>query len=1078
MEAASIIARFRADTSQFTQQVTAAKEAVASFHESLTTLRSGLQNIAGEAGMAGAALSAGFTLPLAALFKLGLGFDDIKRRTEITFGVMYHSAQTAKSLVSELSNLSLATPFTFRDILQSSKMLAGGGIAPGDIISTIHAISLASSGSDGTGASMQRIARALIEIKNSSGPVGMQFRMLQNDAHINAWQLLGTELHKTQSELKKLVKSGALNGDAIFKDLTAGMANKFKGLNTGIMNTLSGSFTNLKDAADQTFGALFKPLYNGLVKAIQSMSSFALSVKEIFIRLSPQIRSAISSFLLMLATAGPLALAIAGVSMAASVLISPMGAIAVAVAAVTGYLITNKDALDTLCTWLKVLVPAALGIATAALVAFGAVAIKSAIESMGAFGASAIAFLATPIGIAAAAIAVSVAIISGAFIEFISVCWDTTSSIKTTWARIQVTIEVACSAIAYVINSLVLFISQQISSMFQDIRALAKLLGRIIPGGSGFFGSIAYSALIASQTVQTGASIIMNAVNGIRTNVANGLENGLFSIKKMALGISNFKIPAWNSASVGTGKDSAHVHANPVASYLLQQQKQLYDLHHTGAVADAVWSRLHGALKKATQAQYSQAIATAKQLDATKAIVAVMKNYRTEVASLQKQLALGSNPTAMESLHYSFNHSRSGMNHTQRMHLLSLQGGVDAAAARKKLNDQISASNNAAMTAYNERLNSSYSSVSSSIKNMQKAMALGQHPTELQKVLFDQAGSAAQRAANDGNLYAVMLLKLQRYTARQLDAQTALNASTKLFSDVSKSAADKVLAAQTKLAAATGTHPGWIAFLSSYADKMKRMNLGDQVKALTGLRRAYEQIAISDRQAASQTGFRTYMANLRREQIQANAHGGFNKFSASFLKNEHGQVQQPYTNAQLQQMYTMFQKIHGAMTGFQEQMKKAAHALQDGFQKALQGLFQHGFKNFFKNVVGGFDQMLQQMAAKWLSSQMMHLFAQGLGSLVTALGGNGKSITSAFGGFRAAGGSVSSGVPYMVGEQGPEMFVPHSGGHIVPNHQLGGGHIFHITINNPADGNSVRQSMGQAMNDAGRQMAYWNGRNG
>jgi hypothetical protein len=39
-------------------------------------------------------------------------------------------------------------------------------------------------------------------------------------------------------------------------------------------------------------------------------------------------------------------------------------------------------------------------------------------------------------------------------------------------------------------------------------------------------------------------------------------------------------------------------------------------------------------------------------------------------------------------------------------------------------------------------------------------------------------------------------------------------------------------------------------------------------------------------------------------------------------------------------------------------------------------------------------------------------------------------------GHRAAGGPVSSGSPYMVGERGPELFVPGSGGSIVPN---GGG---------------------------------------
>lgn len=40
---------------------------------------------------------------------------------------------------------------------------------------------------------------------------------------------------------------------------------------------------------------------------------------------------------------------------------------------------------------------------------------------------------------------------------------------------------------------------------------------------------------------------------------------------------------------------------------------------------------------------------------------------------------------------------------------------------------------------------------------------------------------------------------------------------------------------------------------------------------------------------------------------------------------------------------------------------------------------------------------------------------------------------------RAMGGPVSSGSPYVVGEKGPELFVPHASGTIVPNGGSGGG---------------------------------------
>lgn len=50
--------------------------------------------------------------------------------------------------------------------------------------------------------------------------------------------------------------------------------------------------------------------------------------------------------------------------------------------------------------------------------------------------------------------------------------------------------------------------------------------------------------------------------------------------------------------------------------------------------------------------------------------------------------------------------------------------------------------------------------------------------------------------------------------------------------------------------------------------------------------------------------------------------------------------------------------------------------------------------------------------------------------------------------YRAEGGPVSSGSPYIVGERGPELFVPRYSGTIVPNHELGsGGQTINMTFN-------------------------------
>jgi hypothetical protein len=59
-----------------------------------------------------------------------------------------------------------------------------------------------------------------------------------------------------------------------------------------------------------------------------------------------------------------------------------------------------------------------------------------------------------------------------------------------------------------------------------------------------------------------------------------------------------------------------------------------------------------------------------------------------------------------------------------------------------------------------------------------------------------------------------------------------------------------------------------------------------------------------------------------------------------------------------------------------------------------------------------------------------------------------QSAQMGYSGRRAGGGPVSSGQSYLVGEMGPELFVPSSGGgRIIPNDKLGGGTNITINVN-------------------------------
>lgn len=72
-----------------------------------------------------------------------------------------------------------------------------------------------------------------------------------------------------------------------------------------------------------------------------------------------------------------------------------------------------------------------------------------------------------------------------------------------------------------------------------------------------------------------------------------------------------------------------------------------------------------------------------------------------------------------------------------------------------------------------------------------------------------------------------------------------------------------------------------------------------------------------------------------------------------------------------------------------------------------------------------------------------------------------------FGGNKAVGGSVKAGQAYKVGEMGSELFIPQTGGQIVPHNKLGGGGNTFI-FNGVIDGESARRSIERVMQQSTR----------
>ncbi len=149
----------------------------------------------------------------------------------------------------------------------------------------------------------------------------------------------------------------------------------------------------------------------------------------------------------------------------------------------------------------------------------------------------------------------------------------------------------------------------------------------------------------------------------------------------------------------------------------------------------------------------------------------------------------------------------------------------------------------------------------------------------------------------------------------------------------------------------------------------------------------------------------------------------------------------------------MVQAARNATTAF-DFGRQAFDSMIGSMDSALKQFVQTGklsFKDLTKSII-------QDLIAIQLRAQATALFSRMIGSMFPgSTVGPGMASQALPAGFnqylaaRADGGPVSGNSPYLVGERGPELFVPRSSGAIVPNHQLagmmGGGQV--INYNGP-----------------------------
>jgi hypothetical protein len=152
----------------------------------------------------------------------------------------------------------------------------------------------------------------------------------------------------------------------------------------------------------------------------------------------------------------------------------------------------------------------------------------------------------------------------------------------------------------------------------------------------------------------------------------------------------------------------------------------------------------------------------------------------------------------------------------------------------------------------------------------------------------------------------------------------------------------------------------------------------------------------------------------------------------------------------------MKQTFGDSFADMSEFAKEAARNTQDAFATFFFDPFHAGVKGLLRDLIDAFRHALADKAAQ----DLLKYFASfGKGGSNAGTGGIvGSILGGIFGGYKAAGGPVSAGRAYVVGERGPELFLPGASGAIAPSAAMPS-----IVINNNIDARGATTDLIQAL---------------
>jgi tape measure domain-containing protein len=270
-----VLARFRADVTDYTTNVNKASKATE--HFDVNVQNAGKRSMGMFSMMAGRSMMLGTAVIGLAQTAGMMGIQTAKanEQSAIGFKVMLGSATKAKEFMDDLMEFSAKTPFELPQLRTAASALLSTGVEAKRIIPIMTVLGDATSAKGYGADAIQRAVYALQQMSTAGRATGQDMMQL-TQAGIPIWEALAASLKKSIPEIKKMGEQGKISAEDVMKAIETGAGEGLQKVN-GMMNeqagTLTGLMSTFKDTVGQSLGKMMEPAVGSIKEALPGLTS-------------------------------------------------------------------------------------------------------------------------------------------------------------------------------------------------------------------------------------------------------------------------------------------------------------------------------------------------------------------------------------------------------------------------------------------------------------------------------------------------------------------------------------------------------------------------------------------------------------------------------------------------------------------------------------------------------------------------------------------------------------------------------------------------------------------------------------